>query len=230
MNAKFETVQLEGVFFGQVQHRWEGRPPSAIGKSAVDGRRKIDEFGFTDDAQADLDNHGGHNKAIHHYATDHYSTWIAEGEIPTGTIPAAFGENISSHGMTEDQLCIGDIIKLGSATVQISQGRQPCWKVSEYTNNKRMAYKFQKTGRTGWYYRVLEGGEAGVGDAISVIERPQPEWSVKRVSLARLSCQVTRGEAELLAVMSELASGWRYAFAKMAAGDLNEDQSKRLEG
>ena len=64
---------------------------------------------------------------------------IADAEIPEGTVPAAFGENIVTYGLTEDTLCVGDILKLGSATVQISQGRQPCWKVSEFTKNKRMA-------------------------------------------------------------------------------------------
>ncbi|WP_170335387.1 MOSC domain-containing protein [Ruegeria arenilitoris] len=230
MIAKFQTVVIDGVFLGKVRERWQGRPPSAIGKSTVYGRQKIDELGFTGDAQADLKHHGGHDKAIHHYATDHYPLWIAEGEIPDGTIPAAFGENIATRGLTEDTLCIGDILKLGSATVQISQGRQPCWKVSEYTNNKRMAYRFQKTGRTGWYYRVLDHGAAGAGDEVTVLERPQPDWTVKRVTVARLSRQTSQGEAETLALMPELADGWRQAFAKMASGNLLEDQSKRLEG
>lgn len=230
MTAISEPVPIEGVFFGEVQARWEGRPPSAIGKLAVSGRRAIDEFGFVDDAQADLENHGGHDKAIHHYATDHYPAWIAEGEIPAGTVPAAFGENIATHSLTEDQLCIGDIIQLGTARVQISQGRQPCWKVSEHTGNKRMAYRFQATGRTGWYYRVLEKGEAGTGDLVTVLERPQPGWTVKRVTLARLSRRVSREDAEILAVMPELADGWRQAFAKIVTRSLDEDQSKRLDG
>ena len=230
MSTEFKSVKIDGLFFGCIQDRWEGRPPSAIGKTAVAGRQEIDEFGFLGDAQADLENHGGHDKAIHHYPSDHYPSWVAEGEIPEGTIPAAFGENIASLGVTEDTLCVGDILKLGSATVQISQGRQPCWKVSEFTKNKRMAYLFQKSGRTGWYYRVLERGEAGVGDAITVLERPQPEWTVKRVTLARLSRRVSPQEADVLATMPELAKGWRDAFAKMTSGNFEEDQSKRLEG
>lgn len=230
MTQRFETTRIDGLFFGQVQNRWEGRGPSAIGKTAVAGPQRIDEYGFTNDAQADLENHGGREKAIHHYATDHYPTWISEGEIPTGSTPAAFGENIASHGMTEDTLCIGDIIKLGTATVQISQGRQPCWKLTEHTQNNRMAYRFQRTGRTGWYYRVLDAGEAEVGDEILVMERQQPKWTVKRVTLARLSRQVTQDEAEALATMPQLAADWRAAFARMASGDLDEDQSKRLDG
>ena len=139
MTQGVETVRIEGVFLGKIEERWQGKPTSVIGKTAVSERQKIDEFGFTGDAQADLNHHGGHDKAIHHYAIDHYPSWIAEAEIPEGTVPAAFGENIATYVLTEDTLCVGDILKLGSATVQISQGRQPCWKVSEFTKNKRMA-------------------------------------------------------------------------------------------
>ena len=125
------SSRINGLFFGKVQNPWPGREPSAIDKKPVLGRHKIDLLGFIDDAQADLKHHGGVDKAIHHYASDHYARWIAEGEIPIGTKPAAFGENIATLGLTEDTLCIGDKLQLGSAVVQISQGRQPCWKVSE---------------------------------------------------------------------------------------------------
>ncbi|WP_299842503.1 MOSC domain-containing protein [uncultured Roseovarius sp.] len=224
------SARIDGLFIGKVEHRWNGRDPSAIGKRAVSGLWQIDENGFVEDAQADLENHGGYDKAIHHYAADHYPSWISEGEIPERTLPAAFGENISSCGLTEETLCIGDILRLGTAVVQISQGRQPCWKVSVHTRNERMAYLFQKTGRTGWYYRVLENGKAGVGDDVKLIERAQPDWSVKRVTAARLTRRVSEEEAAALAVMPELAGGWRTAFAKMASGDRTEDTTRRLGG
>lgn len=230
MTVGISTTQIDGLFFGEVAHRWDALAPSAIDKKLVTGRRKIDELGFTEDAQADPKHHGGPDKAIHHYPTDHYTNWIAEGEIPAGTVPAAFGENIATIGLTEETLCIGDIFRLGTATVQISQGRQPCWKVSRHTGNAKMAYLFQKTGRTGWYYRVLEHGSVGTGDRISLLERPQPNWSVRHVTAARLTREVSLEEAATLANMAELADGWRNAFAKMSGGDFEEDTSRRLQG
>ena len=224
------SARINGVYIGKVEDCWEGRPPSAIGKVPIDTSCKIDEFGFTEDAQADLENHGGHDKAIHHYPTDHYESWIRDGEIPKGTTPAAFGENISTFGLTEETLCIGDILKLGSATVQISQGRQPCWKVSEHTGNKRMAYLFQKTQRTGWYYRILEPGVAGVGDTVTLVERSQTNWTVARVTAARLTRRISQTDAAILASMPELADGWRAAFEKIASGDRKEDTGLRLTG
>ena len=222
------SVTIDALFMGRIENRWEGRPPSAISKRLADGKRRIETHGFVDDAQADLDNHGGAEKAIHHYPTDHYALWIAEGAIPAETIPSAFGENIAARGMTEDVICIGDILRLGSATVQISQGRQPCWKVAEHTKNPRMAYLFQNTGRTGWYYRVLEPGYAERGDEIELLDRPQPGWTVKHVTQARLTRRAPQAEVEALAELPELAMDWRKAFAKMAGGDRNEDTSRRL--
>ena len=93
------NARIDGLFFGKVTPRWKGKDPSAIGKKPVTGRHEINEFGFVADEQADLEHHGGHDKAIHHYATDHYGNWIAEGEIQAGSRPAAFGENIASFGM-----------------------------------------------------------------------------------------------------------------------------------
>lgn len=228
--AGIQTTTIDGLFFGKVVHRWDGLAPSAIGKRLAKGRREIDALGFIEDAQADPQHHGGPDKAIHHYPTDHYAQWIAEEDIPQGTVPAAFGENIATVGLTEDTLCIGDVFRLGTAIVQISQGRQPCWKVSRHTGNEKMAYLFQKTGRTGWYYRVLEPGSAEIGDKMSILERSQPDWSVRRVTAARLTRQVSQGEAATLANMPELADGWRKAFAKMSDGDFQEDTSKRLQG
>ena len=93
-----------------------------------------------------------------------------------------------------------------------------------------MAHLFQKTGRTGWYYRILETGAAKVGDEVRLIERRRPKWSVKRVTAARLTRRVSEDDAALLADLPELAMGWRTAFAKMAAGDKAEDTAQRLKG
>ncbi|SPJ30840.1 MOSC domain-containing protein [Falsiruegeria mediterranea] len=224
------SAEIGGIFLGSIQGRWEGKPPSAIQKDQAFGRQAITLTGFSDDAQADLTVHGGEDKAIHHYALDHYAAWKNEGQMAAGTKPAAFGENIATTGLTEENLCIGDILKLGTATVQISQGRQPCWKLGLHTGNEKMPYLFQKTGRTGWYYRVLETGTAAAGDRITLIERRNPDWSVLRVTRARLTRRVSPEEAQALAELTDLAIGWRQAFARMAGGDTKEDTSARLAG
>lgn len=224
------SAEIGGIFLGSVQDRWEGKPPSAIQKDPVPGSQTITLTGFSEDAQADLTVHGGAEKAIHHYALDHYAAWQDEGHMAAGTVPAAFGENITTTGLTEENLCIGDILRLGTATVQISQGRQPCWKLGLHTGHEKMPYLFQKTGRTGWYYRVLETGAAAAGGRITLIERRNPDWSVLRVTRARLTRRVSPAEAEALADLADLAPGWRQAFERIAEGISSEDTSARLAG
>jgi len=223
------SATIEALFIGAVEDRWPGKPPSAIGKRRTEGRLEIGPTGFVRDEQADLEAHGGLEKAIHHYPGDHYAAWrdeLGRDDLHAG----GFGENLSTIGLTEETLCIGDVLSLGTATVQVSQGRQPCWKLAAHSGEERMAYLFQKTGRTGWYYRVLEPGHVKPGDAIALVERRCPGWTVKRVTLARLTRRIDAADAAVLARMPELYPGWREAFARMAAGLTDEDTSARLKG
>lgn len=220
---------VDAIYLGEVQDRWPGKAPSAIAKKPVADRISIAVNGLIGDAQADLKVHGGPEKALHHYPGDHYPNWRDELQRDD-LAPGSFGENLSTLTLTEDAVSIGDIFRLGSALVQISQGRQPCWKLNAHTGEDSMAFRFQKTGRTGWYYRVLETGDVGPGDSIECIERPTPEWSVKQVTAARLSRRIDQQSAQVLAELETLAEGWRAAFARMAAGDRHEDTEKRLKG
>ena len=105
---------------------------SAIAKAPLAGPVKIGFLGLEGDEQADRRVHGGPDKALHHYPHDHYARWREgrDGE-PLLAAPGAFGENVATLGLTEEQVCIGDRFRLGSALVEISQGRQPCWKQGE---------------------------------------------------------------------------------------------------
>jgi len=223
-----KPIHVAGLFVGKIEDRWPGKPPSAIRKHAVSTRLEVGLLGLTADAQADLTVHGGPDKALHHYPADHYPAW--QGELQrTDLAPGGFGENISTTGLTETSVCIGDVFTLGSATVQVSQGRQPCWKLTAHTGEARMAWLFQNTGRTGWYYRVLSTGQVEPGDAMILAHRPNPDWTVARVTAARLTRKVTQAEAAELADLPELASGWQAAFRKMAGGDLQENTAQRLQ-
>jgi len=220
--------RIDAVFAGKVQDRWEGKPPSAIGKMPVTGPVNLTTVGLSCDAQADLTVHGGEDKALHHYPGDHYAAWRTELERDD-LAPGGFGENLSTSGLTEKTVCIGDVFTIGSATVQISQGRQPCWKLNAHTGEERMAWLFQKTGRTGWYYRVLTPGIFQAGDEITLVDRPCPDWTVHSVTVARLTRRIGPADAAQIAALAELAGGWRAAFAKMASGDTHEDTSARLQ-
>lgn len=139
--------------------------------------------GLAGDRVGDTRVHGDADKAIHHYPRDHYAAWIKD-LAPAPAFLAevgAFGENISTTGITEETICVGDILRLGTARVQVSQGRQPCSKLNIRFGRKDMAKRVQNTGRSGWYYRVLEPGLVGPGDRLVLEERPNADWPLSRI-------------------------------------------------
>ena len=108
--------------------------------------------GLTGDAQGDRQHHGGPEKAVHHYAFDHYAHWLSTiGERAILDRPGAFGENLSTDGLTEDEAALGDTFRVGQALIQISQGRQPCWKLNEQLR----CFRYGATGSTHRIHRLV---------------------------------------------------------------------------
>lgn len=226
-----DTAQVAGLFTGEPEHRWEGKPFSAIRKRRADGPLKVTSAGLAGDAQADLEVHGGPDKAVHIYPAEHYAHWRRVfPEMAAIYGPGGFGENISSEGLSEADLCIGDVLAAGGARLQISQGRQPCWKLNLHTDNPAQGAAFQKTGKTGWYVRVLQEGTVEEGDTLSVVDRPCPEWNLREVILARFSPRLDPAVAVALSELEQLAEPWRSAFARKVDPDYEEDIAPRLPG
>nr|WP_272214359.1 MOSC domain-containing protein [Marinicella sp. W31]MDC2879960.1 MOSC domain-containing protein [Marinicella sp. W31] len=187
--------------------------------------------GFESDEQADRRVHGGVEKAVHHYPLDHYPLWRGElGDPPALGAPGGFGENISASGFTETTVAVGDIFRLGTALVQVSQGRQPCWKLNRRFNVPDMARRVQKTGRTGWYYRVLEPGIVATGDRLDRVERITSDWTLHRLWHAFYVDRMNLDELKGIAALEVLADGWRkYAVRRLESGRV-EDWRNRLDG
>lgn len=143
-------------------------------------------------------------QAVHHYAFDHYPQWIAEiGPRDVLARPGAFGENLSTRGITECDVCVGDVFTLGGATLQVSQSRQPCWKLNARFGLPKMSARVQQSGRTGWYYRVLD-------------------------VLYRRTLDV--GALEALSRIDALPPSWRQLFERRLKAGAVEDWTKRLDG
>lgn len=222
---------LPVVLVGTVSPLGPGGPPSGIDKLPARGPWRIGSTGIEGDAQGDLRNHGGPEKAIHQYPLDHHAAWAIDiGDHPLLSRPGAFGENLATNGWTERDVCIGDVARFGGATLQVSQGRQPCFKLDRRFGRTGMARAVQTTGRTGWYWRVLEAGTAEPGNKIVIVERPRPDWPLTR--LIRLFYVDTRNREELEAVadLSELAEGWRALARRRLESGATEDWSRRLTG
>ena len=227
----YPSATITGLFIGRAENRWPDKPPSAIRKHAVDHPLRIEREGISGDEQADRKVHGGAEKAIHHYAADHMDFWRMKfPEHGHRFVPGCFGENISTTGLTEDNLCLGDVLELGGATVQICQGRQPCWKLNAHMALDTLAAQFQKSARTGWYYRVLEPGQVELGDRIAVIDRQHPDWTLRRVIEARFASELDPELAAKLSCLPAISQSWRDAFLKKQNRGFRENTEARLKG
>ena len=229
--SEITGTPLRTLLVGQIRPLGDRREPSGIDKHLCDRPLRVGRTGLEGDAQGDLQHHGGLEKAVHHYALDHYPAWRREiGAGPLLDAPGAFGENLSTLGLHEDILAVGDIFRLGGATLQVSQGRAPCWKLNARFSVPDMAKRVQSTGRTGWYYRVIEEGVIAPGDEFVLLDRRSPEWILSRVWSALYLKGFDRDALSGLAALPHLTPSWRGLAARRLASGTMEDHSSRLEG
>lgn len=198
---------------------FRGAEASAIAKAPAEGPVLVGALGLAGDEQADRVHHGGADMAVHHYPHDHYAYWRSfTGGHPLLEGEGALGENLSTLGLTEDRACIGDRYRLGTALVEISQGRKPCWKIDHRFGLSGITAEVVRTGRSGWYYRVIEEGAVAEGDLLELVDRPNPGWSVARVFDLIVAGGHKRDGAALRALggLAALSAEWRRRAAALA--------------
>ncbi|MBM4457442.1 MAG: MOSC domain-containing protein [Chloroflexi bacterium] len=168
-------------------------------KASVDGPVWLSAAGLPGDQQADLVNHGGPHKAVNVYPNEHYAFWRESLNRPA-IAAGAFGENFTTAGWLEEEVCIGDVYAIGAAAVQVSQPRGPCWKLARRWQVPDLDRRIRALGRTGWYLRVLDEGFVQAGETIRLVERAYPEWTIARVNaLQRRLREDPQAAAELAA-------------------------------
>lgn len=195
--------------------------PSGFVKRPVSGPVCVGTLTIDGDEQADLTVHGGKDKAVYCYPLEHYAAWVADAPRHQPTLtPGAFGENLTTTGLTETSVTIGDVFRIGTALVQVTQPRQPCFKLSLRFADPSLGRIMMQTGRTGWYLRVLEPGELRAGDAIVRIGAPAPPapaahpasipaWTIARFNQFLLTGREDRALLTELASLEGLADEWR---------------------
>jgi MOSC domain-containing protein YiiM len=167
-------------------------------------------LGIEGDAQADLSVHGGLEKAVYGYSAENYHAWRTERPQHAAVlVPGGFGENLCIEGMREADLCVGDIHRIGSVRLQVCQPRQPCFKLVLRFEDKMMPRAMVRSGRAGWYYRVIEAGEMAPGAAIHVVERPNSDFAFARLVELVSHGRATRPELVRMLDMDGLASHWK---------------------
>lgn len=205
--------------------------PSAIAKQPADRPLRLTTLGLAGDEQGDRRVHGGPDKAVHHYPGDHYPAWRADlGTHPLLDAPGAFGENISTLGPTEADVAIGDRFRIGTALVEVSQGRQPCFRLDLRFGARGVALRMQDSGRTGWYYRVLEEGMVAPGDMLQLVDRLAPDWTVDRIRRVFYVDMLDRDALRAIAALTLLPERWRLLAEKRLTTGTVEDWTPRLQG
>ena len=204
--------------------------PSAIDKQPVNAPVLATANGLEGDEQGDRRHHGGPDKALHAYPLAHYAAWAeALPEAKPLFRPGAFGENLVVDGVTERACCLGDRFQIGEAVVELSQSRQPCWRLNLRFNLPDMARRVQASGLTGWYFRVLEPGLVAAGDRARLLARPHADWPLARVATLLYRTPL---ESEALAdflALPGLPASWRRMTERRLASRRVEDWRSRLD-
>jgi len=188
---------------------WKGiAVETAIFKEPIAGAVRIGQLNLAGDQQADVTVHGGAEKAVYAYPVEHYEYWRRQ--LPNAVLSwGAFGENLTTEGLGEETLCIGDLLSVGSAILRVTQPRMPCYKLELRFNRDDMIKRFLVSGRSGFYFSVIEPGDVGAESKIEILNR-DPE-GVTVSDILRLYLGQTR-DPELLLRATNVASlpeNWR---------------------
>lgn len=193
-----------------------GTVTSAILKVAVPGRVAVGALGLHGDAQGDTTNHGGPDKAMCTYPKAHYAHW--ESRLGRPLPPGAFGENLTLDGIDEVTACIGDVLVVGTARVQVSQPRTPCYKLAARHGEPRLADWVLDHGGTGWYFRVLMPGDVWAGAPMTLEARPHPDLTIAEANRVMFVAREDR-EAIRRLLVPELAESWAGRLRRRLAGE-----------
>jgi len=194
--------------------QWHGKTVlTSIFKAPVESSVKVRRLNVEGDRQADLEVHGGAEKAVYVYPAEHYAFWRAE--LPGVDLPwGAFGENFTTEGLIEDAVHIGDQFSIGSAEFAVTQPRMPCFKLAIRFGRPDIVKRFLRSGRTGFYLAVTREGEVTAGDAVASIARHELAISVADIVGLYSADAANQDLLRKVSELSALPEGWRDYFRK----------------
>ena len=181
---------------------------TAFFKSPVAGSVPVGPLGIAGDQQAERENHGGIDKAVLAYSADHYPYWRAHLNLPDMPY-GGFGENLTIAGLDESAVCIGDRWQTADIEFDVSQPRQPCWKMARRWRIIDLPKQVIQNGRSGWYLRVLKDGDLAAGTFFDLVSRPHPSWTIARANRLLYHEADNVAALEELANVPELSQAWR---------------------
>lgn len=214
---------VQSVQVGRVASLGPKGVPSGFVKRPVTEPVRVGLLGLEGDEQADLSVHGGPEKAVYGYAAGRYQEWIADfPEHAARFTPGAFGENLTIANLAEDDICVGDVHEIGTTFLQVCQPRQPCFKFALRFDDSRLPRAMVKSGRSGWYYRVLREGRIAPGDKLRLVDRPNPDLPF--TTLVRVAYRGEAGPEDFARIARAAgAASWLRASARRSLGEFDLD-------
>ncbi|MFF4777043.1 MOSC domain-containing protein [Microtetraspora fusca] len=197
---------------------------SAIAKKPVAGPVPVTALGLAGDEQGDRSRHGGPDKALCVFPVEHYRHY--ERLLERRLDRPAFGENLTTTGLNEGETRIGDVLRVGEAVLQVSLPRNPCYRLGARYGVRELPVWFERSGRTGFYLRVLSEGEVQAGDAIELLDRPRPHATIAEANRVMHHDRHDHAAVEALLV-PELGASWRRTFERRLAGQIDDPASRR---
>jgi len=196
---------------------WKGKTiRTSIFKEPVQGRVRLEALNFVGDEQADLSVHGGPQKAVYGYASEHYDFWRQQ--LPGVHLPwGAFGENLTTEGLLEEEINIGNRYQLGSAVVMVTQPRTPCYKLGVRFGRDDIVKRFLESGRPGFYFSVIQEGEVAAGDALELVYREAADVTVADILRLYVTDKQNLSLTQRAVQVAGLADGWRDYFQRRLA-------------
>lgn len=181
---------------------------TSFNKSPVEGWVSVTAAGIAGDEQADKKNHGGIDKAVLFYSADHFDYWQNQLGVPA-IAPGAFGENLTVSGMDESTVCIGDRLSINDVILEVSQPRQPCWKLARHWHLPELPKQVVQSGFCGWYCRVIKNGRIKLETPIALVANPNPKWPVRRAHQVFHQSPVNAATLNELLSLTALSNAWK---------------------
>jgi len=193
---------------------WHGQTVlTSIFKEPITGPVSVGTLNLAGDEQADLSVHGGPDKAVYAYPSEHYAFWHRE--LPGTELPwGAFGENLTTEGLSETGVRIGDRLRIGTVELLVTQPRLPCFKLGIRFGRADMVKRFQRSGRTGFYMKVLREGLTAAGDPIELLPAPDPGVTVADIVRLYTADEPEQPLLQRVTTLAALPEGWRDYFRK----------------
>ncbi len=218
----------------KIHHLFKGRPSplpqnasiiSSINRTATQELNIFVDHIEGDDVFNKL-HHGGPRRVIHYYPQEHYEYW--RNQFPEAPFLAgSMGENVSALGLTEQNVCIGDVYQIGEVLCSVTEPRKPCATINQHFQINSLARLVQETTRTGWFFKIIKPGKIRVGDEILLKDRPYPELNLESCVLALL-VNLDRRVLESMVQNEALSDNWRRPAREFLNTGLRPDDRKRL--